>query len=195
MVVRAEPMLRPVRIPVVGALEQDVSGASVSSDAGVSIDVLTETYRAHYGSLLRLASLLLDDTDSCEDVVQESFVRVHTARHRLREADKTLAYLRQTVVNLSRSTLRRRIMGMRLLSKPEPNSASTEDGSRHVAERDVLVRALRELQRRQREVIVLRYYADLTEAQVADLLGLSVGSVKAYASRGLEALRARMETP
>jgi RNA polymerase sigma factor (sigma-70 family) len=54
---------------------------------------------------------------------------------------------------------------------------------------------LRELQRRQREVIVLRYYADLTEAQVADLLGLSVGSVKAYASRGLEALRARMETP
>ncbi|WP_436774333.1 SigE family RNA polymerase sigma factor [Yinghuangia sp. YIM S09857] len=171
-----------------------MSGADASDDAGVSVDLLTETYRAHYGTLLRLAALLLDDPHSCEDVVQEAFVRVHVARHRLREPDKTLAYLRQTVVNLSRSTLRRRLMALRLMPRPAVDEPAAEEGAHSVLLRDALVRVLRELPRRQREVIVLRYYADLTEVQVADLLGLSVGSVKAYGSRGLEALRARMET-
>lgn len=76
--------------------------------AGTTVDHLTETYRAHYRSLLGLAALLLDDTASCEDVVQEAFIRVHSARKRVRDPEKTLAYLRQTVVNLSRSALRRR---------------------------------------------------------------------------------------
>ncbi|NUU24763.1 MAG: SigE family RNA polymerase sigma factor [Streptomycetaceae bacterium] len=168
--------------------------ASDAYDEGVTVDLLTTTYRAHYGTLLRLAALLLDDPHSCEDVVQEAFVRVHVARHRLREPDKTLAYLRQTVVNLSRSTLRRRLMALRLMPRPPADEPAAEEGAHGVLERDALVRVLRELPRRQREVIVLRYYADLTEVQVADLLGLSVGSVKAYGSRGLEALRARMET-
>jgi RNA polymerase sigma-70 factor (sigma-E family) len=170
------------------------AGAAVASDEGVSVDLLTETYRKHYPTLLRLAALLLDDPHSCEDVVQEAFVRVHVARHRLREPDKTLAYLRQTVVNLSRSTLRRRLMALRLMPRPTADEPAAEEGAHSVLERDALVRVLRDLPRRQREVIVLRYYADLTEVQVADLLGLSVGSVKAYGSRGLEALRARMET-
>ncbi|UGQ15488.1 SigE family RNA polymerase sigma factor [Yinghuangia sp. ASG 101] len=167
---------------------------SEDPDAGVTVDRLTETYREHYGTLLRLAALLLDDPHSCEDVVQEAFIRVHVARHRLREPEKTLAYLRQTVVNLSRSTLRRRLMALKLLPRPQTDEPTAEEGAHNVLERDALVRVLRELPRRQREVIVLRYYADLTEAQVADLLGLSVGSVKAYGSRGLDALRARMET-
>lgn len=177
-----------------GPERRTISDADASDGAGVSVDLLTETYRAHYGTLLRLAALLLDDPHSCEDVVQEAFVRVHVARHRLREPDKTLAYLRQTVVNLSRSTLRRRLMAMRLMPRPAADEPAAEEGAHSVLERDALVRVLRELPRRQREVIVLRYYADLTEVQVADLLGLSVGSVKAYGSRGLEALRARMET-
>ena len=165
---------------------------AVAAD-GVSVDRLTETYRAHYGSLLRLAALLLDDVHACEDVVQEAFVRVHLARHRLREPERTLAYLRQTVVNLSRSTLRRRIMGLARLPRPVAEDDTADEGARTVLERDALVRALRELPRRQREVIVLRHYADMTELQVAEVLGLSVGSVKAYGSRGLLALRARME--
>ncbi|MDI2127872.1 SigE family RNA polymerase sigma factor [Yinghuangia seranimata] len=173
---------------------ETTAGAAVSGGAGVSVDLLTETYRAHYGTLMRLAALLLDDPHSCEDVVQEAFVRVHVARHRLREPDKTLAYLRQTVVNLSRSTLRRRLMAMRLMPRPVLDEPAAEEGAHEVLERDALVRVLRDLPRRQREVIVLRYYADLTEVQVADLLGLSVGSVKAYGSRGLDALRVRMET-
>ena len=165
----------------------------MATDVDVTADLLTETYQTHYTSLLRLAALLLDDLSSCEDVVQESFIRVHAARSRVREPEKLLAYLRQTVVNLSRSTLRRRIIGLRLLPKPMPDAASAEEGAYDVLERDALVRALRGLQRRQREVLVLRYYSDMTEAQVAAALGLSIGSVKAYGSRGIDALRARME--
>ncbi|KRV47636.1 RNA polymerase subunit sigma-24 [Wenjunlia vitaminophila] len=160
---------------------------------GTTVDHLTETYRAHYRSLLGLAALLLDDTASCEDVVQEAFIRVHSARNRVRDPDKTLAYLRQTVVNLSRSALRRRILGLRLLSKPMPDMASAEEGAYEQLERDQLVKALRGLQRRQREVLVLRYFADMTEAQTAETLGISVGSVKAYGSRGIAALRVAME--
>jgi RNA polymerase sigma-70 factor (sigma-E family) len=161
--------------------------------ADVTVDMLTETYRAHYASLLKLAALLLDDTASCEDVVQEAFIRVHGARSRVRDPEKTLAYLRQTVVNLSRSTLRRRLVGMRLAPKPMPDMASAEEGAYDLLEKDALIQALKGIQRRQREVLVLRYFSDMTEAQVAQALGISVGSVKAYSSRGIEALRVRME--
>ncbi|MFF3012716.1 SigE family RNA polymerase sigma factor [Streptomyces sp. NPDC057939] len=161
--------------------------------AGTTVDHLTETYRAHYRSLLGLAALLLDDTASCEDVVQEAFIRVHSARNRVRDRDKTLAYLRQTVVNLSRSALRRRILGLKLLSKPMPDMASAEEGAYDQLERDDLIKSMRGLQRRQREVLVLRYFADMTEVQVAETLGISLGSVKAYGSRGIAALRVAME--
>ncbi|MFF9338968.1 MULTISPECIES: SigE family RNA polymerase sigma factor [unclassified Streptomyces] len=161
--------------------------------AGTTVDHLTETYRAHYRSLLGLAALLLDDTASCEDVVQEAFIRVHSARRRVRDPEKTLAYLRQTVVNLSRSALRRRILGLKLLSKPMPDMASAEEGAYDQLERDDLIKAMKGLQRRQREVLVLRYFADMTEAQVAETLGISLGSVKAYGSRGIAALRVVME--
>ncbi|MFJ5633827.1 SigE family RNA polymerase sigma factor [Streptomyces goshikiensis] len=161
--------------------------------AGTTVDHLTETYQAHYRSLLGLAALLLDDTASCEDVVQEAFIRVHSARNRVRDRDKTLAYLRQTVVNLSRSALRRRILGLKLLSKPMPDMASAEEGAYDQLERDDLIKAMRGLQRRQREVLVLRYFADMTESQVAETLGVSLGSVKAYGSRGIAALRVAME--
>ncbi|EMF01897.1 ECF subfamily RNA polymerase sigma-24 subunit [Streptomyces mobaraensis NBRC 13819 = DSM 40847] len=169
--------------------------ADTAMAVGTTVDHLTETYRAHYRSLLGLAALLLDDTASCEDVVQEAFIRVHSARNRVRDPEKTLAYLRQTVVNLSRSALRRRILGLKLLSKPMPDMASAEEGAYEQLERDQLIKAMRGLQRRQREVLVLRYFADMTEAQVAEVLGLSLGSVKAYGSRGIAALRVAMEAP
>ncbi|PBC78852.1 RNA polymerase sigma-70 factor (sigma-E family) [Streptomyces sp. TLI_235] len=181
-------------LPVRRSAASRMGSAAAADATGASVDQLTETYQAHYRSLLRLAALLLDDLSSCEDVVQEAFIRVHAARRRVREPEKTLAYLRQTVVNLSRSTLRRRILGLRLLPKPMPDMASAEEGAYDALERDQLRTALRGLQRRQREVLVLRYYADLTEAQVAEVLGVSVGSVKAYGSRGLAALRVLMES-
>nr|WP_308379969.1 SigE family RNA polymerase sigma factor [Streptomyces sp. ISL-43] len=173
----------------------EASGSTETAEvvAGTTVDHLTETYQAHYRSLLGLAALLLDDTASCEDVVQEAFIRVHSARSRVRDRDKTLAYLRQTVVNLSRSALRRRILGLKLLSKPMPDMASAEEGAYDLLERDDLIKSMRGLQRRQREVLVLRYFADMTEVQVAETLGISLGSVKAYGSRGIAALRVAME--
>ncbi|WP_234343991.1 SigE family RNA polymerase sigma factor [Streptomyces sp. WM6372] len=180
----------PSAAAAAGAASADAEPVVV---AGTTVDHLTETYQAHYRSLLGLAALLLDDTASCEDVVQEAFIRVHSARNRVRDRDKTLAYLRQTVVNLSRSALRRRILGLKLLSKPMPDMASAEEGAYDQLERDDLIKAMRGLQRRQREVLVLRYFADMTEAQVAETLGVSLGSVKAYGSRGIAALRVAME--
>ncbi|MER6108483.1 SigE family RNA polymerase sigma factor [Streptomyces sp. NPDC085927] len=189
-VIAPMPAARPARIP-----SQRDGGADDVVAAGTTVDHLTETYRAHYRSLLGLAALLLDDTASCEDVVQEAFIRVHSARKRVRDPEKTLAYLRQTVVNLSRSALRRRILGLKLLSKPMPDMASAEEGAYDLLERDSLIKAMKGLQRRQREVLVLRYFADMTEAQVASTLGISLGSVKAYGSRGIAALRVAMEAP
>ncbi|MGW2669623.1 SigE family RNA polymerase sigma factor [Streptomyces sp. NPDC001272] len=179
--------------PAVASAAADADADVPPVVAGTTVDHLTETYQAHYRSLLGLAALLLDDTASCEDVVQEAFIRVHSARNRVRDRDKTLAYLRQTVVNLSRSALRRRILGLKLLSKPMPDMASAEEGAYDQLERDDLIKAMRGLQRRQREVLVLRYFADMTEAQVAETLGVSLGSVKAYGSRGIAALRVAME--
>jgi RNA polymerase sigma-70 factor (sigma-E family) len=185
------PVIAPWPVRVVGGSGNESADAATA--VGTTVDQLTETYRAHYRSLLGLAALLLDDTASCEDVVQEAFIRVHSARSRVRDPEKTLAYLRQTVVNLSRSTLRRRILGLKLLSKPMPDMASAEEGAYEILERDQLKAAMRTLQRRQREVLVLRYFADMTEAQVAQTLGISLGSVKAYGSRGIAALRVAME--
>ncbi|CAM5682475.1 hypothetical protein STENM327S_05746 [Streptomyces tendae] len=91
-VIAPMPAARPARISNQRDGAEDVA-------AGTTVDHLTETYRAHYRSLLGLAALLLDNTASCEDVVQEAFIRVHSARKRVRDPEKTLAYLRQTVVN------------------------------------------------------------------------------------------------
>ncbi|WP_406438726.1 SigE family RNA polymerase sigma factor [Streptomyces sp. NBC_00631] len=189
-VIAPMPAARPTRIPS----QRDGAEETTTAAAGTTVDHLTETYRAHYRSLLGLAALLLDDTASCEDVVQEAFIRVHSARKRVRDPEKTLAYLRQTVVNLSRSALRRRILGLKLLSKPMPDAASAEEGAYDQLERRDLIKAMKGLQRRQREVLVLRYFADMTEAQVAETLGISLGSVKAYGSRGIAALRVAMES-
>ncbi|GHH27658.1 SigE family RNA polymerase sigma factor [Streptomyces rubradiris] len=194
-VIAPMPAARPARIPSQRDGAEETPGAVTAEAAGTTVDHLTETYRAHYRSLLGLAALLLDDTASCEDVVQEAFIRVHSARRRVRDPEKTLAYLRQTVVNLSRSTLRRRILGLKLLSKPMPDAASAEEGAYDQLERRDLIKAMKGLQRRQREVLVLRYFADMTEAQVAETLGISLGSVKAYGSRGIAALRVAMRTP
>ncbi|MFG3493056.1 SigE family RNA polymerase sigma factor [Streptomyces sp. NPDC047972] len=190
------PVIAPVptgaRTSAVDGIPSPRTSAEGGAAAGTTVDHLTETYRAHYRSLLGLAALLLDDTASCEDVVQEAFIRVHSARKRVREPEKTLAYLRQTVVNLSRSALRRRILGLKLLSKPMPDMASAEEGAYDQLEREDLIKAMRGLQRRQREVLALRYFSDMTEAQVAEALGISLGSVKAYGSRGIASLRVAM---
>ncbi len=153
-------------------------------------DLLT-LFTAHYASLMRLAAFLLKDPNTCEDVVQEAFIRVSSKS--LRDPEHTLAYLRQTVVNLCRSHIRRRLVALR--HAPALAQSPTVDHDIYRAiECDALVRALRHLPARQREAVVLRHYADLSEAETADAMGVSVGAVKSYTSRGLAALAAQMET-
>lgn len=149
---------------------------------------LAEIYTARYRALVGLAALLLRDVTSCEDVVQEAFVRLYASWPRLRDPDKAEAYLRQAVVNLARSRLRRLAVARKHEPLPGPDGASAEDLAYAGFERDAVVAAIQRLPRRQREAVVLRFWGDLTQEQAAQAMGVSVGAVKSYLSRGLDAL-------
>jgi RNA polymerase sigma-70 factor (sigma-E family) len=156
-------------------------------------DLVTGLYLAHYSALVRLAALLLDDPASCEDIVQEAYVRVWARQAKVRDQAKLLAYLRQSVLNLSRSALRRRrVAAAHRPVGPEASSAADLEAISAFAGQAV-VAAMRRLPRRQREVTVLRYFGGLSELETAEALGISVGSVKAYASRALADLATRLE--
>ena len=154
---------------------------------------VVELYSRHYRALVRLAALLVRDTPTAEEVVQDSFVAMHGGWQRLRDAEKALAYLRQAVVNRSRSVLRHRTVVDKNLQKAPPDMPSAEQGALVLLERDAVVAALRDLPDRQREAIVLRYYADLSEAEIAAAMGISRGAVKSHTARGMTALRTALE--
>lgn len=164
------------------------SGARWSAD-----EALEELYAAHWGQLVRLAVLLVRDVGTAEEVVQDAFVAMHGRWGRLRENDKALAYLRQAVVNRSRSVLRHRVVvdrHLRSAGAAAGDSAPPSDTPALEADRrSAVLTALGQLPDRQREVLVLRHYLDLSEAEIADALGIARGSVKSHASRGSAALR------
>jgi RNA polymerase sigma-70 factor (sigma-E family) len=155
--------------------------------------VVTEIYQSHYKSLVRLALLLVHDVPTAEEVVQDSFEAMHKASRRLRETEKALSYLRQSVVNKSRSVLRHRTVVDKNAPKPAPDMPSAEVGAIAAIERIEVISALRTLPDRQREALVLRYYADLSEAEIADTMGISRGAVKSHTARGMTALRSILE--
>lgn len=154
---------------------------------------VTALYGAHYRALVRLAALLLRDVGAAEEVVQDSFVAMHDSWRRIRDTEKALSYLRQSVVNRSRSVLRHRVVVDRNAPKPPPLAPSAEQGAITELERSAVVSALRTLPMRQREALVLRYYADLSEAQIASAMGISRGAVKSHTARGMSSLRAVLE--
>jgi RNA polymerase sigma-70 factor (sigma-E family) len=155
--------------------------------------MLTEIYRGEYQSLVRLAVLVLHDVPTAEEVVQEAFIAVHSRWRRLRDAEKALPYLRRSVVNHSRSVLRHRTVVDRNAPKHVPDEPSAEAGAIALLERSAVISALRGLPDRQREALVLRYYADLSEAEIAAKMGISKGAVKTHAARGLAALKSVLE--
>ena len=164
--------------------------AAVEWDADRAV---TAIYSEHYRSLVRLAAFLVRDTSTAEEVVQDSFVAMHGAWRRLRDTDKALSYLRQSVVNRSRSVLRHRMVVDKNTPKPPPDMPSAEHGAIIQLERSAVVSALRSLPDRQREALVLRYYGDLSEAQIASVMGISRGAVKSHTARAMAALRAVLE--
>jgi RNA polymerase sigma-70 factor (sigma-E family) len=160
-------------------------------------DAVTEIYRNHYSQLVRLSVLLVHDVQTAEEVVQEAFEAMHQAWKRLRDSEKALQYLRQTVVNKSRSVLRHRKVVDLHAPKPAPDEPSAEQAALAILERSAVAAALRSLPERQREAIALRYYADFSEADIAAAMGISRGAVKSHTARAMAALKSILtqETP
>jgi RNA polymerase sigma-70 factor (sigma-E family) len=150
-------------------------------------------YAAHYRSLVGFAVLLLRDVATAEEVVQDSFEAMHANWRRLRDSGKALAYLRQCVLNRSRSVLRHRTIVDRHQVQPLPDMPSAEQGAMAQLERSEVVAALHGLSARQREALVLRYYAEFSEAQIASAMGISRGAVKSHTARAISALRDVLE--
>jgi RNA polymerase sigma-70 factor (sigma-E family) len=168
------------------------------SDPDIAI---TDLYHGHWNRLVRLAWLLLRDQLAAEDVVQDAFVATHRQWTSIRESGRAVGYLRRAVVNGCRSVQRHAVVVDRQLAREagapdSPGRASLDSAETQVlaAEgRDVVVAALRGLPERQREVLVLRYYGDLSEAEIARTLDISTGAVKTHAHRGLTALRRTLD--
>jgi RNA polymerase sigma-70 factor (sigma-E family) len=158
--------------------------------------VLAELHREHYRSLVKLASLLIDDRATCEEVVQDAFVAVFRSAARLRDESSLPAYLRSAVLNGARSQLRKREVRNRLrpVDAPVTDVASAEAGALAADEQRAVLQALRTLPDRQRDVLVLRFYLDLSESEIAQTLGIGAGTVKTHTRRGLDALAEKLET-
>jgi RNA polymerase sigma-70 factor (sigma-E family) len=182
-------------LPAHGA--SDASG-ELPTDPDVAIG---ELYHAHWHRLVRLAWLLLRDQLAAEDVVQDAFVATHRSWSAIRDGGRVVGYLQTAVVNGCRSVQRHNVVVDRqnlrdAAAADAPGRGSHGSAETHVlhsADRDAVLDALRTLPSRQREVLVLRYYSDLSEAQIAHALEISPGAVKTHAHRGLTALRRTIE--
>jgi RNA polymerase sigma-70 factor (sigma-E family) len=153
---------------------------------------LADLYRDHRMRMVRLAVLLVDDPGTAEDVVQEAFTGLHRHWAELRDEAAAVAYLRTAVVNGSRSVLRRRRTARDYVPPHQVNARSAESLAMLSAEHQSVVDALAVLPPRQREVLVLRYYGGLSEAEIAEATGISRGTVKSTASRALDAVARAM---
>jgi len=150
-------------------------------------------YAAHRLRLVRLAVLLVDDVQTAEDVVQDAFAAFLVRRSRLTDPHKALAYLRTSVINGARDRLRRRRTARAYVPPHEAPRDGTAEGVLLAEEHREVLQALRRLASRQREVLVLRYWSGLSEAEIAEALGISRGAVKSTASRALDALETMLE--
>jgi DNA-directed RNA polymerase specialized sigma24 family protein len=144
-------------------------GTSAGQDAGRAVAAL---YQLHYLALVRLAALLVPDLATAEDIVQDAFAAMHARWHMLPSTDAALAYLRRSVVHRSRSV---------------PPLGLTEDTGEPAS---AVVSALRALSAHQREVVVLRYFADLPEAEISSATGMSAAAVRIHAIRAMSSLQA-----
>lgn len=164
-------------------------------DAMISPIDLAELYREHRLSLARIALLLVDDMATAEDVVHDAFIALQRNADKLRNPAAAVGYLRTSVVNNARSVLRKRQTVRKHLSLARDEHVAAADTELILAaqHREVL-EAVRTLPQRQQEVLVLRYWSNLSEAEIAEALGISRGAVKSNASRGMDKLETRLGT-
>jgi RNA polymerase sigma-70 factor (sigma-E family) len=179
---------------------------AVVTDADTDADVVaSQLFRDRYGTLVQMARLLVDDTESAEEVVQEAFVRLYGSWRRLRDPGRAEAYVRSAVRNLARDQLRRRRTVRRYRAATAtatgPDAAGGVAGAPPAGPADALIDAERRRQLafavdrlpgRQRECVLLRYWADLSEREIAATLGISPGSVKRHVHRAVTRLEAEL---
>jgi len=147
-------------------------------------------YKQEASSLVRLARLFTDDRTAAEDLVQEGFIRLFHSAHRIDDPGKAAAYLRSIVLNLARDHNRRGLLSLRhqdALTETALPEQPEEQVVRSESEAQVL-EALRSLSVRQRDCLVLRFYMDLSEKEIASTLRISPNSVKTHCQRGMAAL-------
>ena len=149
---------------------------------GFVVGKFDDLYRTEYVPMVRLARGLVDSSERAEEIVQDAFAKVFERWNRLNEPG---GYLRVSVINGARSELRKREVGRRLGLTRRPETVT--------GERDYLIDALDQLSANQKTVLVLRYYVDLSEREIADALNIRPGTVKSTTSRGLARLRKALE--
>lgn len=154
---------------------------------GDAFRAVAALYQAHYRSLVRLAALLVSDQATAEEIVQDSFAAVHGSWHTLPDTDAALSYLRRSVVLASRSAPRLPLA--RGAAAPGRAGDSQDDGL------PPIVSALRALPVPEREVMVLRYFADLPDAEIAAATGMSTAAVRSHAARAMSLLRPGLHPP
>jgi RNA polymerase sigma-70 factor (sigma-E family) len=168
-----------------------VVGVPVKSDRLAGVEAL---FRSEYRRLVGIARLLVDDNAQAEEVVQDAFVALHRNWDRLREPGSAPSWLHAAVVNGARGRLRKRATARRHLRVADRDDvAGPEEAPGRGDARARVAAALRRLPERQQACIALRFYADLTETEIASTLGISVGSVKTHVHRGTAALTAALE--
>jgi RNA polymerase sigma-70 factor (sigma-E family) len=155
---------------------------------GVAGDLIGDLYHAHAVALVRMALLLVGDKASAEDVVQDAFFGLYRALPRLQDPGKALPYLKTSVLNGCRTALRARRRAWLRRGRPDPPVWSAEAAALEEEDRQEVLAAVARLPRRQREVLVLRYYLNLADPEIAATLRVSRGTVSSTASRALAAL-------
>ena len=183
-------MLLPQRVPPDSMTESVVQQKVLPRDRASAVTALFEE---HYAGLVRMARLLVDDRETAEDVVMDAFTSLYRRWTAIRDPAEAHRYVRSSVLNGARSQLRRRRLRRRHESGSPQQGAGRDGQEMNEADRSTVTQLLGTLPYRQRQVLVLRYFVDLTEAQIAYELGVSPGSVKTHASRGLAALARALE--
>ena len=177
-----------------------VGGSAYPHGTSEADRAISAMYHTEYRSLVRMSAVLLGDVGAAEEVVQESFIAVHAAWRRLRDIEKAVPYLRRSVLSRSRSLLRHQVVPgrQRAAAGPrQPGHAPDPPGAGHGAiapfEHPAVIAALRGLPPRQQEALVLRFYLELPEEEVAAAMKISRGAVQSHTARGTAALRAVLE--
>ena len=159
---------------------------------GINRDTLVaQLFEQEGAALVRMARLFTDDRNAAEDLVQEAFIRLHKSAHRIHSEDKAASYLRSIVINLTRDHNRRGLMSLRHQEAVPAGTTPEAPEDRLLLDEEQmrLLDEVRALSPRQRDCIFLRFYLELSEREIADVLSISPNSVKTHCRRGLASLR------